>query len=580
MMRVRQALAALAVLLMVSLHSGAMAQAAPDALGTWHGAVATPPGDLTLILYVTRGEQGAIKAELESPDQSPGRIPISSFTSADGRLAFKIDAIGAAYEGRWAEAQREWQGTFTQSGMGMKLNLMRGLPPPKPRVEGLDGAWEGVIERNGAKLRQVLRIATGEQGTRVQYDSPDQLVTGLPVKDMVRDGQKVRFSIRRGVATFEGTLSADKTQLAGAWTSASQPPIPVTFKRGQGMASSRPPKRPQTPKGPFPYRVEDVAFDNPASAPVHLAGTLTLPRGKGPFPAAVLITGSGPQDRDETLMGHKPFAVIADYLTRHGIAVLRCDDRGVGTSTGDYGAATSADLATDANAAFAYLRTRSEVRKDAIGFIGHSEGGMIGPIAMASNKDVAFIVLLAGPGTALDRLLLSQRRLIGAQMGLSEAEMNRAEPVMAGIFHAIARADTPEAGLAAARAVLTPEAISALGLPPSFDKELLMRQFSSPWFRYFLRYDPAPNLRRITVPVLALNGGLDRQVPASENLPAIREALKANRDATIMQLPGLNHLFQTAIAGGVGEYQGIEETMAPVVLQTMAAWINKRFGGK
>lgn len=575
-MRLRQALAALAVLLAVSLHSPA--SAAPDPIGEWHGAVAAPTGDLMLILHVTRDPQGAINAEVESPDQSPGRrIRVSNFSAADGRLTFKIDGVGAAYEGRWVEADRQWQGTFTQ-GMGMKLNLSRGLPSPNPRIEGLDGVWEGLAERNGAKLRQLLRIATGERGTSVQFDSPDQLVNGLPVKDLVVEKHKVRFSIGRGLASFEGTLSEDGTQLSGAWTSTGQPAIPVTFKRSQGAASRQSPRRPQTPKAPFPYRDEDVAFRNPAFAQIRLAGTLTVPEGKGPFPAAVLISGSGPQDRDETLMGHKPFAVIADYLARHGIAVLRVDDRGVGKSTGDYNAATSADLATDANAAFAYLRTRSEVRRDAVGFIGHSEGGMIGPIAMVTNRDAAFIVLLAAPGTSLDRLLLSQHRLVGAQMGMSDAEMNRAEPVMASIFHAIARADTPEAGLNAARAILTPEAMAALGAPPSYDKELILQQFASPWFRYFLRYDPAPNLGRITVPVLALNGSLDRQVPPGENLPAIRAALKANRDVTIVELPGLNHLFQTAATGAVGEYRDIEETVAPLVLETIAGWINKRFG--
>ena len=577
MMRVQQALAALAALLAVSMHSAAGAQPAPDAVGEWHGDLATPAGDLTLVLHVGHDEKGAIKAELESPDQGPGRIPTSSFSAADGHLILKIDSIGASYDGRWSEAQHDWQGTFTQ-GMALKLNLTRGLPPPSPRIEGLDGTWQGTAERNGAKLRQVLRVATGAQGTKVQYDSPDQLVMGMPIKDLVRDGQKVRFSARRGLATFEGTLSPNGSELSGSWSSAGQPPVPVTLKRAEAGASNQPPRRPQTPKGPLPYQAEEVAFDNPAFADVHLAGTLTLPEGKGPFPAAIMITGSGPQDRDETLMEHKPFAVIADYLTRHGIAVLRCDDRGVGKSTGNYGAATSADLATDANAAFAYVKSRREIRQDAIGFIGHSEGGMIGPIAMATNKNVAFIVLLAAPGTSLEQLMLSQRRLIGAQMGASEAELNRSEPVMASVFQAIARADTQDAGLNAVRSLLTPDAMTALGLPPSTDKELIVSQFSSPWFRYFLRYDPVPNLKRISAPVLALDGSLDRQVPPVENLAAIREALKSNRDATVILLPNLNHLFQTARTGGVGEYRDIEETIAPVVLETMVKWINERFG--
>jgi pimeloyl-ACP methyl ester carboxylesterase len=354
----------------------------------------------------------------------------------------------------------------------------------------------------------------------------------------------------------------------------------VTFIRTQATAERTPPKRPQMPQAPFPYTAEDVAFDNPAANGVHLAGTLTLPHGDGPFPAAIMITGSGQQDRDETLLGHKPFWVIADYLSRRGIAVLRVDDRGVGKSTGSAASATSADFATDSNAAFAYLRTRKDIQPKTIGFIGHSEGGMIGPIAMATNEDVAFLVMMAGPGTALDQLLLSQRRLIGVTQGISEADLARSEPIMAAVFKAMASGKTYEEGRTAARAVLTPEAMTTLGLPPTTSPDVILAQVGNPWFRYFLQYDPAPNFRAIKVPVLAMNGSLDRQVPPKENLAAIKAALKDNKDVTIVELPGLNHLFQTAKTGGVGEYDQIEETVAPVALDQMASWINARFGKK
>jgi pimeloyl-ACP methyl ester carboxylesterase len=577
-----------ALLALLLLESRAPGRAAPVALpatsaiadpaGEWHGTLVTPTGaELAILLFVTRGPDGSLKAELESPDQAPGqRIPVAGIKVEKDRLALDIAMIHATFDGTWVAADQAWSGTFRQ-GAELPLKLAKGPPPPTPTVAGLDGLWQGKISRNGVDLRLVLHIATGAQGTRISLDSPDQMAFGVPLQGLARDGQTVRFRLDMRGVRYEGKLSADMQRISGTWLAPNQPAAQVDFVRGDAVASA-PVKRPQTPQPPFPYRAEEVAFDNPAASGVRLAGTLTLPQGKGPFPAAILITGSGQQDRDETMLGHKPFAVIADYLTRRGIAVLRVDDRGAGKSTGDFSKATSADFATDANAAFAYLRTRGEIRSDAIGFIGHSEGGMIGPIAMATNKQVAFLIMLAGPGTATDHLLLSQRRAIALGMGQSEAQIDKAEPVMAALFKALASGTTFEEGLAAARARLTPDAIAAIGAPPDTDPQLILSQISSPWFRYFLQYDPAPNLRLIRVPVLAMNGSLDRQVLPAENLAAIKAALRDDRDVTILELPGLNHLFQTARTGSLGEYADIEETVAPVALDQMANWINARFG--
>jgi len=559
----------------------ATAQDAPDIAGTWSGTIASPLADVTLVVEVTRGDDGTLGGTIENADQAPGNLaPLSEVTVADGRLAFKVPRVNATYSAEWDESAQLWKGTLDQGGP-QALNLARGAPPAKPRIEGLDGVWTGTWERNGVKLRQALRVATGERGTNVLYDSPDQMANGLPVGDLTREGRAIRFSIARGISTFAGELSEDGTQITGAWTSPSLPgqSFVSNFARAsdEEVAARRNPARPQLPREPYPYRAEEVAFDNPAFAGVRLAGTLTLPEGEGPFPAAIMITGSGGQDRDETLMGHKPFAVIADHLTRRGIAVLRFDDRGIGKSTGNYGEATSADLATDANAAFAYLLTRPEIRPEAIGMIGHSEGGMIGPIAMRANDQVAYFVSLAGPGTDLVHLMLSQRRLIGAQMGLSAQELDRAEPVLRSLFETMAVAETAEAGYEAAMALLTPEAKVAVGMTPEMDGAILVRQVSGPWFQYFLKYDPAPNWQAMRAPLLALNGSLDLQVPAEANLAAIREATKGNPDATIVELPGLNHLFQTATTGSIGEYATIEETFAPAALELIGDWIGERF---
>lgn len=554
----------------------ALAQTAPDPVGDWHGVLPTPGGGLTLIISISRAPDGSLKGALESPDQGPDNFPATGIEAQDGQLSFEIKPIRASFRGTWVAGEQVWNGTFTQ-GANLPLKLSKGLPPAKSVIGGVDGVWSGKITLNGVDLRLVLRVVTGPRGTIASFDSPDQGAFGLPVQDLARNGRKVRFKLKVVGASYEGTLSEDQQSLSGIWTAPSQPPAEIVFTRGTAAAANAPRKRPQSPQPPFPYAAEEVAFDNPSESGVHLAGTLTVPSGNGPFPAAILITGTGQQDRDETLMGHKPFRVIADYLSRRGIAVLRTDDRGIGKSVGDVVKATSADFATDSNAAFAYLRTRKDIRPDAIGFIGHSEGGLIGPIAMASNKDVAFLVMMAGPGTALDQLMLSQRRLIGESMGQSNVERDRAAPVWAALYKAIASGATNEEGLAAALAVLTPEAMTTIGIPEGTDKQAILAQIGTPWFRYFLKYDPAPNLRAIKVPVLAMNGSLDRQVPAKENLPAIRAALKDNRDVTIVELPGLNHLFQTAKTGGVGEYAEIEETVAPAVLEQMATWINARF---
>ena len=573
-------LLALATPVAIVLALPAAAQTAPEIVGAWHGTITTPQGGITLVLHVARGEDGALGAKIENYDQNPGNpAEVTEITATDGHLSWRVAPINASYEGDWDEATQQWKGTFNQGG-ALPLNLVKGSPPPKPVVTGLDGVWVGTIERNGVRLRQVLNVRTVEQGTFALYSSPDQMVNGAPVADLAREGQAITLSIFGGISKFAGALSDDGAQLAGTWTTPNQPDVTMTFARAseEAIAARRNPARPQTPKEPFPYKIEEVAFDNPAFADVHLAGTLTLPEGDGPFPAAIMITGSGAQDRDETLLGHKPFAVIADHLTRNGIAVLRFDDRGVGKSTGDYAAATSADLATDANAAFAYLAGRPEIRRDAIGLIGHSEGGMIAPIAMASNDDVAYLVSLAGPGTDLVQLMLSQRRLLTTQMGLSQEEIDRQEPVMRALFEAMAAAESPEAGFDAAMAVMTAEAKVQMGMPVEMDGALVVRQISGPWFQYFLKYDPVPYWSRIEVPVLALNGSLDLQVPPKENLAAIRDALKDNPDVTIVELEGLNHLFQTATTGAIGEYRDIEETFSPTALKLMSDWIGERFG--
>lgn len=447
------------------------------------------------------------------------------------------------------------------------------LPPTKPGENPIKpcdvaGDWIGTLDLGAMNLRIIFHITSAADGLKATIDSPDQNATGLPVSSVEVSGSSFKLESKRLNGIYEGKLSADLATLNGTWKQGAGE-WPLVLKRVKDKAEIKPPPRPQNPKKPYPYREEDVSYDNKVQGD-KLAATLTIPPGNGPFPAVVLITGSGPQDRDESLMGHKPFLVLADYLTRHGIVVLRADDRGVGESTGDFSAATTADFATDTEAGIAYLKTRAEVNPKMIGLIGHSEGGVIAPMIAARNPDVAFIVMLAGSGVPGDEVLVAQAELITEASGKSHEEAMKAGAKERDVLNLMKQHpdnDTLEKEL---REELKGEASEE-------EIQAVIRQFKSPWLRYFISYDPATALRKVTCPVLALNGSKDLQVPPKQNLPAIRKALGAagNKNFEVDELPGLNHLFQTAKSGAPAEYAEIQETMAPVALEKIANWILK-----
>jgi pimeloyl-ACP methyl ester carboxylesterase len=335
--------------------------------------------------------------------------------------------------------------------------------------------------------------------------------------------------------------------------------------------------RPQEPKKPYPYDEEEVAYENKRDG-VKLAGTLTFPRGKGPFPAVLLITGSGPQDRNESLLGHKPFLVLADYLTRQGIAVLRVDDRGVGGSTGSTPNSTTENFAADVMAGIEFLKTRKEINPKQIGLIGHSEGGLIAPMVAAQNGDVAFIVLMAGAGLTGEEILYTQGAMIMKANGASAGQLAKQRATQESMFKILKEEKDP----AAAEKRLWQEMSKSLTEEEKKKSEQTIaahiKLANTPWFRYYLTLDPRHALRKVKCPVLALNGENDLQVSANENLRDIEAALKAggNKDVTVARLPKLNHLFQTSETGSPNEYIKIEETIAPVALKTIGDWILKR----
>jgi hypothetical protein len=330
------------------------------------------------------------------------------------------------------------------------------------------------------------------------------------------------------------------------------------------------PARPQTPKRPYPYAEETVTFPSLARG-VTLAGTLTLPKTPGPHAAVVLVSGSGPNGRDELVAGHRIFLVLSDYLTRRGFAVLRYDKRGVGKSTGNYDTATTADFASDAEAGVAWLKTRSEVDPHKIGLVGHSEGGTIAPMAAVADPAVAFIVMMAGSGVPGDQIIVEQGRLIAMADGESK---EKADEDAEKERETLAAVETEKSPAALKR--LLGVKLAAEGAPDA-QIDAQVKTLTSPWIRFFLTYDPAVSLRKLTIPVLALNGSLDLQVPPAQNLPPIRKALAeaGNQHAEVDELPGLNHLFQSAKTGSPAEYGQIEETISPVALDKIANWILK-----
>jgi len=443
-------------------------------------------------------------------------------------------------------------------------------PSAAPAQTPLAGDWSGVLKVGGGDVRLIFHVKGAPGDFTATLDSPDQGATGIPVAAVAQTGDEVAFDISIAHARYAGRLSADSRTLDGTWTQGGAG-LPLTLAHGVLLAG---PNRPQTPVKPYPYREEEVALDN-AVGHAHLTGTITLPNGPGPYPVVLLITGSGQQDRDETVFGHHPFLIWADNLTRRGIAVLRIDDRQRGGSTGDVEHATSADFATDVEAEVAYLRTRGDIDKRRIGLMGHSEGGMIAPMVAAKDPGIAFIVLLAGPGETGEATLLAQNRAIAAAAGAPPAAIDKGVATSKALFDAVK--DAPDQASADARLQAAwVGLLKAQGAPETTPMPANVKVAASPWLRYFIAYDPLLTLAKVRCPVLAINGSKDLQVLPEANLAGIKAGLGHNPDVTVVELPGLNHLLQTADTGQVSEYATIEETISPLALKTVGDWMVAR----
>jgi pimeloyl-ACP methyl ester carboxylesterase len=466
-----------------------------------------------------------------------------------------------------------WRRSNGPSASVLVLILVGVLAPLSWASSDFAGHWEGSIALPGQELGIVVDLSQADGQWSGTIDIPMQGAKGLALEGIAVTGEALEFAIAGvpGTPTFKGNLEA--AEIKGTFT---QGTYSFPFRLGREQIPV--PARPQEPKPPFPYRAEEVIYTN---GPITLAGTLTLPEGKGPFPAVLLVSGSGAQNRDEEIFGHKPFLVLADFLTRAGIAVLRVDDRGVGGSSGSLGESTTLDLTQDALAGVKYLRQRPEIDPRRVGILGHSEGGIIAPLAASQSKEVAFIIMLAGTGMPGREILPRQMELLMRAASVSDEKIAAVLASQGRLLDAIVAGADSSAIRAALRDLLRTQLTAEAGGQGPDEKmiadqaEALLAQMTSPWFRHFLTLDPRPALRRVKVPTLVLAGDLDLQVDPDQNLPEIEAALKAagNKKVTIRRFPGLNHLFQATTSGSSAEYGAIEETMNPAVLETIRDWL-------
>jgi pimeloyl-ACP methyl ester carboxylesterase len=596
-MNARTTLCLVALFLICPLSAHAEQAATVNPAGHWEGEITLP----TMKLAIRIDLDGAA---LQNADQAwTGTIDIP----VQGLRGFKLSPVSVeglkvrcampnipgdpTFTGNMAADGKNIAGDFTQGGQKYPFTLARkersadkaGETPAKGVPgRGLAGHWQGSLQASPLiELRLALEITEMESGKPEGIlISMDQGGQPIPMSVTADDAGAVKLTVASVAGTYEGKFSADGSEIAGDWKQGGRK-MPLVFKRLTHAAKLN---RPQEPKKPYPYTEEEVKVETKAAG-VTLAGTLTLPKGAGPHPAVVLITGSGPQDRDESLLGHKPFLVVADHLTRQGIAVLRYDDRGIGKSTGDFGAATHNDFVDDALAALSWLKARKEIDPKRIGLVGHSEGGVVAPLAAVKQpNDVAFLVLMAGVGVPMDELLVRQGQDIGRVMSQSEADIVKAArsqremlALLKGVDDAAAAEKLVRERLKQQLSEYTPQQREAIGMTDDAI-EAQAKVAATPWFRQLAAYDPGPALRQVKCPVLAINGEKDLQVAAQDNLAGIRDALAAggNNQVKTVEFPGLNHLFQHCTTGAISEYGQIEETFSPEVLKTISDWIREQ----
>ena len=462
-------------------------------------------------------------------------------------------------------------------------------------AQNITGTWQGSLDVQGNQIPIVFHIKKDSTDKwRASFDSPSQHAFSLPCSDVIikNDSLILMMAILNG--KYAGLLNTDKSQITGSWFQGAGS-LPLTVKKTSDTATVKEEKRPQTPRPPFPYHSEDVVYTN-ASQSIQYGGTLSYPKADSlnvsaefqSYPAVILITGSGQQDRDETLFDHKPFAVIADYLTRQGFVVLRVDDRGIGKTTGIFSEGTSMDFANDVEAGLDFLEKQPMVNKNKIGLIGHSEGGLIAPIVADKRKEIKFIILLAGPGIPIIDLMQQQTEAVSKSNGETAAKARADGQLMRIVWEEAVKNEDSVTTIHHIRTKIESWSktldTATLAKYKSQDTSSINRQviqamtaLNTKWYKYFISFNPQPYLEKLDCKVLALNGSKDVQVIAATNLKGIKQSLQKSKspEYDVIEIPGLNHLFQTCIVCNPAEYIVLEESFSPRALDTMENWLRE-----
>ncbi len=579
----------LSILLFMCLSLSAL-HAQKKISGQWEGSLAFGGGSLKIVFHFEQKSDGSLSGTMDSPDQGAYGITCDRVDIHGDTVIAQIFKINGGYTGVIIN-DSTLNGNWKQGNKALPMNLHKrnGLPKTElPKLStsahNISGIWSGKLATGSFHLTLAFHIDQQSDKTYSgKMDSPDQGVLGVDCDHVIITNDSVDIEVKPGIG-MTGRLINDTT-ISGSWNQGGKM---LPFVVNKVKQAPQIPSRPQTPKPPFKYNSEDVEYDN-ADKSVHFGATFTYPKGKGPFPTVILITGSGQQDRDETIFGHKSFAVIADYLSNRGIAVLRVDDRGIGKSTGDVVHATSADFADDVEVGLKYLKTRKEVDQKKMGMIGHSEGGLIASIVAARNPDIDFVIMLAGPGVKGSEIIIKQTHDIYISDGVPVEAVNAYCVIFKKILEDFMASDDSAmvhkkvfADYDAWSRQQSKETLTALKINTDSNGENkiihdFMEGFSSPWTNYFIKTDPQPFIEKFKCKVLALNGEKDLQVNADMNLKAIHDALSKSKSPSFetKELPGLNHLFQDCKKCTVPEYQELEETFSPAALEVMWKWTEK-----